>query len=246
MPLSDLHFSRYVNCFYAWNPEGSNKKFVNRRFSCFILTFSGTLCFTADGVGYIADAEHALFLPQGLSYTCEPLSDAESIVINFTVADPPQTPIPLHAVTAETAKQYFQRFQLLSASLSPQKSMLQQKELSTLAAILQSGKSKSSAADRLTSAAIEYMMENYHVPSLTVKSIADHCFISEIYLRKLFTAKFDSTPMHILRDIRMQKAYILAKEKRPVKEIAASVGYSAVYQFSRAYKKYYGISPSKA
>ena len=90
------------------------------------------------------------------------------------------------------------------------------------------------------------MMANYQQSALTAGKVAAHCFISEIYLRKLFNKKYGTTPFKMLTDIRMKKAYLLTKEKRPIKEIAASVGYGAVCQFSRAYKKYYGKPPSEA
>ena len=88
-------------------------------------------------------------------------------------------------------------------------------------------------------------MTNYGNCTLTVAEVAANCFVSEIYLRKLFEKKYNTTPFKMLTDIRMKKAYLLAKEKRPIKEIAEESGYSAVYQFSRAYKKYYGFSPSE-
>ena len=47
-----------------------------------------------------------------------------------------------------------------------------------------------------------------------------------------------------LTKIRMEKAKFMIEEKRPLTEIALSVGYSDIYQFSRAYKKFYGYSPS--
>ncbi|MBQ6893188.1 MAG: helix-turn-helix transcriptional regulator, partial [Clostridia bacterium] len=130
-------------------------------------------------------------------------------------------------------------------NLIPQKNILIMKELYTIAGELFSVKTKQSASDKILTDAVEYMMANYHDASLTVEKVAAHCFISEIYLRKLFDKKYGTTPFKKLCEIRMKKAYLLTKEKRPVKEIAASVGYSAVYQFSRAYKKYYGKSPSE-
>ena len=245
MSLENMLFTRYVNCFYARDPKGRKKEFENRRFACFILTLSGRICFTANGNSYITDAENAVFLPKGLCYTNECLADAESIVLNFTTAAEYDTPIPLHAVPQQVAKNCYQNLKKISASLAPQKNMLLQKELYGIAAELLSVKIQNTAADKILTAAMEYMMENYPNPSLTVKMIAEHCFISEIYLHKLFAKKYNSTPFRMLRDIRMQKAYLLAKEKRPVQEIAESVGYSAVYQFSRAYKKYFGVSPSE-
>lgn len=105
--------------------------------------------------------------------------------------------------------------------------------------------SKKSGREVILADAVSYMAENYHNSALTVSQIAEHCHVSEIYLRKLFGKNYSTTPMRYLRDIRMKKACQLILEKRHVSEIALSVGYSDVYQFSRAYKKHFGFSPSE-
>ena len=43
----------------------------------------------------------------------------------------------------------------------------------------------------------------------------------------------------------MKKAYEMILERMPVKKIALSVGYTDVYQFSRAFKRYFGYAPSE-
>ena len=241
----NIVITRYVNCFFARDPKGRKKVFTDRRFACFILTLQGKICFTANGESIVTDAQHAVFLPQGLEYINECLEDAESIVINFTTAERYDSPATLASVSATVARNCYTNLKKLSSSLSPQKNVLLLKELYTLAAELFAVKTKRSAADAIFTAAVEYMMEHYADPYLSVSQIAAHCYISEIYLHKIFAKKQQTTPIKMLRDIRMQKAYLLAKEKRPIGEIAESVGYSAIYQFSRAYKKYFGVSPSE-
>ena len=60
-----------------------------------------------------------------------------------------------------------------------------------------------------------------------------------------FTCSIQKTPFRLLMDLRMKKAYEMLLEKRPIKEIASSVGYSDIYQFSRAYKRYFGYAPTE-
>ena len=79
---------------------------------------------------------------------------------------------------------------------------------------------------------------------MLLKEIAEHCAISEIYLHKLFKKHLATTPFRVLTDIRMQKAVMMIEEKRSLKEISYNVGYGDVYQFSRAYKKYFGYAPT--
>lgn len=246
MELNSFVITKFINCFYARDPKGRRKEFENRRFACFIITLKGRICFSSGTHRIYSDTKHAVFLPKGLCYTNECLEDAESVVLNFSTEIPYEEPKELATVPGAMAKEYYGAIKKASASLSAQSRMLIFRELYSLAYELFSDKTKASAADKILTDAVEYMMTNYQEPSLTVKQVAAHCFISEIYLRKLFDKKHGITPFKMLTDIRMKKAYLLAKEKRPIKEIASAVGYAAVCQFSRAYKKYYGKPPSEA
>lgn len=245
MDFENFIIKKFVNCFYARDPKGRRTEFKDRRFACFILTLKGRICFTAENGCVTTSENQAVFLPRGLSYTNECLEDAESIVLNFLTEEEYTEPLALRAVSQKIAKECYGNIKKASASLSRKRNVLIMKEMYAVAAELFSDDEKQSAADKILTSAVEYMMENYGDASLTVEKVAAHCFISEIYLRKLFEKKYGTTPFKMLTDIRMKKAYLLAKEKRPIKEIAASVGYSAVYQFSRAYKKYYGEPPSE-
>ena len=64
-------------------------------------------------------------------------------------------------------------------------------------------------------------------------------------MRKLFAEKMNTTPFNYITKVRMEHAHDLARERFPINEIAHLVGYADIYQFSRAYKKHFGYSPSK-
>ena len=102
-----------------------------------------------------------------------------------------------------------------------------------------------SNAEKTVEKAIEFMLKNYKKSDLSSHDIASACFISEIYLRKLFLKHLGTTPYKKLTEIRMNRALLLLLEKRSVSEVAESVGFSDIYSFSRAFKSYYGKSPSK-
>ena len=90
------------------------------------------------------------------------------------------------------------------------------------------------------------MRQHCHRADLTVREVARRCSISEVYLRKLFARELGMSPSRKLTELRMQRAQLLIAEKRPLKEISEGVGYSDVFQFSRAYKRYFGYPPSKS
>ncbi|MBQ3075584.1 MAG: helix-turn-helix transcriptional regulator, partial [Clostridia bacterium] len=92
--------------------------------------------------------------------------------------------------------------------------------------------------------ALFYMQSECGRVDLQIDEVAAFCNVSAVYLRKIVKEVYQKTPFHLLTDLRMKKAYEMLLEKRPVKEIALSVGYSDVYQFSRAYKRHFGHAPT--
>lgn len=235
----------FHSTFKAKDLKGRRAHYTCRYAACFIITLKGSICFSFDGGFIISDKNNPVFLPQGLSYTNECLENAESIVFNFFISDNNAKPSNLHPISPEFANNKFESIEEAESLQDSHKTVLILSELYSLAYQLLANKNIESHTDIILKNAIEFMNANYADPNLTAYHIANHCFISEIYLRKIFAQKKGTTPHRTLTEIRMKKAYSYALEKRPVKEIALSVGYSDVYQFSRAYKKYFGYSPSR-
>ena len=53
------------------------------------------------------------------------------------------------------------------------------------------------------------------------------------------------TPVNYITQVKMKKALeYLYEQNYSVKEVAALVGYTDIYTFSKAFKKIYGIPPS--
>lgn len=231
---SKFIITEFKNIFTASDPAGRRSEFKDRYAASFIITLSGSIAFHFDGGCVIADREHPVFLPRGLDYVNECTEDAYSLVFSFDTLFEYEKPCVLSPVSESFATECYKKIERSGAQ-----AILAQ--LYLLAQALFEKKGSKGPVEK----AMQYMSENYADPTLTVKDIATVCYVSEIYLRKLFERERGTTPFRALTDIRMERAHALALEKRPIKEISASVGYSDLYQFSRAYKKYFGFSPSK-
>lgn len=86
----------------------------------------------------------------------------------------------------------------------------------------------------------EYMSE------ITVQSIADRIGLERTYFSNLFKKEMGISPKKYLLKHRMEQAADLIKNRGySVSVTALSVGYSDVYIFSKMFKQYYGVSPSK-
>ncbi len=95
--------------------------------------------------------------------------------------------------------------------------------------------------------AVDYIRNNYDDSTLSVNLLADRLNISAAYFGKLFT-EFTGTKMldYVLK-VRMEKAreLLLSEPDCDIARIAELVGYNNSTYFTTAFKKYYGVTPSR-
>lgn len=91
----------------------------------------------------------------------------------------------------------------------------------------------------------KYIDDNYH-RSLKINDLSQELGINENKIRKEFKEHYHSTIVDYVSELRMLKAKKLIVDKNiMIKEIAIDCGYDYVQNFSRAFKKKFGVSPEK-
>lgn len=80
---------------------------------------------------------------------------------------------------------------------------------------------------------------------ISVDSLSKYCSIHRNYANKLFKAEYGTTIHKFIVEYRMKKAKSFLEYGCSVESVAEMVGYSDYTTFSKAYKSYYGQSPSK-
>lgn len=104
---------------------------------------------------------------------------------------------------------------------------------------------ESTEKQNIVKSIMEYMNNNY-MEDISLDKISKNMYLSPVYISKIFKEETGDSPINHLIKIRLAKAEDLLKEKNmPIKAVAQSVGYNDAYHFSKLFKKYYGISPSK-
>jgi AraC family transcriptional activator of pyochelin receptor len=86
------------------------------------------------------------------------------------------------------------------------------------------------------------LCEQLHSP-LTVEFIATTVGMNEHKLKQGFHTLFNTTPMAMLLELRMRKAYTLLESGQQVAQAAWQVGYKYANNFTVAFTRYYGRSP---
>lgn len=246
MSMEDFVIVKFEALLAVHDPKGRIREFVDRGSSSFIITRKGKIRFSYPNGFVTAQAGRPVFLPKGFSYTNECLEAAESYVFNFQTLHTYEEPMQLASISDARAAEYYEQIcaKIVSPSLYNTLSILE--IMYSLSCCLLRECKASGRFHPTVEKAMSFLRQNYGRAGLTAKDAAVHCCISEVYLRKLFERELHSTPFRELTKIRMEKAKMMTEEKRPQKEIAESVGYADVFQFCRAFKRYFGYPPSKS
>ncbi len=91
---------------------------------------------------------------------------------------------------------------------------------------------------------IEYMKRNVN-KNLTLNELCDLFFIGKTQFCKIFKNHTDKSPMDYYAYLKIEEAKRLLQDKQQsISHVAEHLGYSTVHNFSRAFKKSTGFSPS--
>jgi AraC-like DNA-binding protein len=233
---------KFTSAFRVHNHKGSKIQKEDREASCFIIVLRGKIAFTQNGKKIVATPKEPIYIPSGTSYLNECLEDAESLLFNFKETTPGDAILALSYIEPQKSVRIFERILVLNS----QNSLRAEAEIfSLLYTLARECYSENTTAERsLIAPALEYIELHLTDPDLTVKSLAARCCISTVYLNRLFKKEFRKTPFSYVTRRRMETARDMLHEHCPVGEIARLVGYGDIYQFSRAFKHYYGVSPT--
>lgn len=224
------------------DPRGRYLLMKSRHCAVIIITLSGKIRFTQNGRIYVSDSTHPIFIPEGASYVNECEEEADSLMFSFRTTQHYESIKTLTPIPASECLWYYDMIRETEVS---KKNTYKQKQLSLVYSMLDRMLAVPDKKESVSARAAALIRKNYPSASFNCKTIASNLYISEAYLRREFKKEYKMSIGAYLKKTRMEKARELLLEKRSVSETALSCGYSEVYQFSRAYKKYYGDLPSR-
>jgi len=92
---------------------------------------------------------------------------------------------------------------------------------------------------------ITFLNENY-MHQISLDTISKNFYMSPAYISKVFKEEMGESPINYLIKIRLAKARkLLLEDGISIKATSTAVGYNDVYHFSKLFKKYYNVPPSK-
>ena len=90
---------------------------------------------------------------------------------------------------------------------------------------------------------LKFMRDHMHMP-ITRQELAEKAGLSPSRFSAVFTQCFSQSPMHFLRQLRLEEARkLLALSSASIQEIAGRFCFSDAFHFSKSFKQAFGLSP---
>lgn len=197
---------------------------------------------------HIQLSEHNVaLLPQNSSYEVCCTKPGAFAVINFLTADSPciNEFVLLPTKRIDIFKNEFFNMHKFFITDSPQKTYFNLSSLYKMFYILTNDSFQKSLPVSLNNA-LDYIDKNINVITLSNTQIAEHLHISEVYLRKLFSANLNLSVNKYIQKKRIDKAMTLLLETSfSITEISEMCGFSCIYYFSNSFKRQTGYTPTQ-
>ncbi|PMN94735.1 AraC family transcriptional regulator [Enterovibrio norvegicus] len=110
--------------------------------------------------------------------------------------------------------------------------------------LLRNSVNNHAGANRITP--VVHYIEQHFERNLGIDEISDVAGMSASTLHEHFKQVTSVSPMQYVKSLRLHKARSMLSLGSQVAEVCYAVGYSSPSQFSREFKRYFGITPSEA
>jgi AraC-like DNA-binding protein len=195
-----------------------------------------------NGKKFVSDKSNAILLPKGSSYSLSGDKEGVFPLINFDCNNLKCDEIVV--IPLDNPKANISDFNTIkNLFLNNEKNI---KIYSAFYEVLDKLSFASKQKNSKLEIALSFIEENLSNMELSNNMIAREIGISEVYLRKLFSAYYDITPKQYILDARIRKAkQMLINTSFTVTAISEKCGFSNLYHFCRAFKQKTGMSPTR-
>lgn len=246
--LTDLVITKVHSVATLYSPEGKGNKRINRPCWAAVIKYEGETYYDCNGKRFYSDSAHPVILPGGCSYEWKCTQAGRFSIIEF---ESRCTAIEPFVFTVPNGEKILRMFRDLENKRDLQLPTMELESIrdtySIILTLLQSETERYIPADKKQklAPALEYISQNYINP-ISNDQLAEMTGLSTVYFRKLFTSVMGVSPIAYAHRLRIEKAkQILKSDYGCLSDVAAGLGYSSLYDFSRAFKKHTGIPPSK-
>lgn len=256
--LSDLVITEIKNVYWAEVGNWSRPVPVPRNANGLVLVTGGRIDYVFGGESFSGSKGDVLFFPKGVPYSGTKRGDSPNsyYVIDFdTFKDDECVLFPLpfafRVSNYDMLESAFRSVLNQWVNKSPASRIKCREKIYRLISLVVEDYLKGSAQFKelgIFPQVAEYMSRNFTDPQLNIKRICREFYISEPHLRRIFHKAINQPPIKYLQTLRLELAKSMLCEGNAsisVEEVAYSCGFSSLQYFSRLFKKYTGVPPSR-
>lgn len=246
--LSNLIINKVCSTTTMYNDASAFAKRGNRPYWGIILKFEGETVYSQNGVEYVSDNFNIVILPKGSNYEWKCTKAGHFAIVEFD-SDLKYDEILTFSVS--DGERFLKMLKNIEYKRNIKKPLYEQESIRDIySLIIELSKPEEKRylpeeKRKKIAPAIDYIAKNYtgQIKNETLSSVSG---ISEVYLRKLFSEIYGVSPMAYVKNLKIKKAKeMLESDFGSISDIAHSLGYSNIYDFSRDFKKQVGVSPTK-
>lgn len=246
--LSDLIITRIHSISTIYTEKNAVSSRQNRHHWALVVKYEGETVYTSEGKEYISNINNIAVLPKGSDYSWYCKKAGHFSVVEFECE---KTCSHIFSFCVKNGERFHQAIQKAEFNRTLKKKAYRPDELSVLyhliASLLKTTEQPHIPSNKKQKIlpAIEYIAKNYTKP-IRNDELSSVTGLSTVYFRKLFKEVTGESPINYIKSIKIKKACkILQSDYSSISDIAYSLGYNNVYEFSRDFKKHIGISPLK-
>ncbi len=246
--LSDLIITKIHSVSTMYNEKNTGGKRNNRPVWAFVIKYEGETRYRSNGREYISNINNLAVLPKGCSYDWRCVESGHFSIVEFECDMSGSEIFTFNVNNGETYLEILKRMEIDRALKKTACKLDEFKNLyGLISSMVKTIDKKYVPSDRKQkiSKAIEYIARNYNkrIRNDELACVSD---LSVAYFRKLFRDATGMSPINYVRLFKIKKAKeMLKSDYSSITDIAFSLGYNNVYEFSREFKKCSGISPSE-
>lgn len=246
--LSNLIIKNVIFATTVFTEENTKSKRENRLYWAVILKYEGETIYTVNGRKIVSNKNNLIILPKGCSYEWQCVKKGSFTAIEF------ESDLAFSDIFTFNIKNCDKILHLMKFTeqiMTTKPDMYNMKAInntySVILSLIENCTTHYVNNDKKfkIQPAIDFISKNYN-KEIKNDELAKICNISTVYFRKLFKNITGTSPIAYTHNIRIEKAKeMLKSDYGSITDIATSLGFNNIYEFSKAFKKHTGFSPSK-
>lgn len=244
--LSDLVIEKIYSVSTIYTEKNKKAKRRNRPVWALVIKYEGETRYISNGKEYVSNIKNIVILPKGSNYDWRCIESGCFSIIEFECK---KTCSDIFSFKVKNGDRLLDVIKKTERNMTLKKSSYMLDGFKNLYGLISSllktvdDTYVSSEKNQKIIPAIEYIAENYN-KKICNDDLASITGLSTVYFRKLFKEVTGISPINYIISVRIKKARrMLQSDHSGITDIAYSLGYNNVYEFSKEFKKHMGVSP---